>query len=249
MVDPLERRTTGTAALADDDQTVEIGTTSVGVTIHVPKNPWGAVLFVHGSGVTRHAPSNEFVAARLARAGMCTVLVDLLTEIEARDRHNAFDAEMQADRLVDVWTHLRDQFGKPLPLAYYGTGIGASVVLEAATRTPHRVSAIVVRAARPDLAMFWPGRVTPPTLFIVQEGAIGERACAEAARRHMRGEVQLVIAPSPQDNEAAASVASYCERWYARYLKATLPAPPAQHPSAHAFEPGNRKHHRGALRG
>jgi predicted alpha/beta-hydrolase family hydrolase len=40
------------------------------------------VLFVHGSGSSRHSPRNRFVAETLNEAGLATLLFDLLTPAE-----------------------------------------------------------------------------------------------------------------------------------------------------------------------
>src|ERR1043165_6108223 len=69
--------------------------------------PGGAtvlVLFVHGSGSSRHSPRNQFVARILYEAGLATLLFDLLTpEEEAIDIYTAqhrFDISLLAERLV-----------------------------------------------------------------------------------------------------------------------------------------------------
>ena len=52
----------------------------------VPKEPKGIVLFAHGSGSGRLSPRNNFVAQALRDDGLATLLFDLLTVEEARDR-------------------------------------------------------------------------------------------------------------------------------------------------------------------
>jgi len=54
----------------------------------VPPGARGIVLFVHGSGSSRHSKRNRFVARTLNEAGLATLLFDLLTpEEEAVDIH------------------------------------------------------------------------------------------------------------------------------------------------------------------
>jgi putative phosphoribosyl transferase len=66
--------------------------------------PIGLVLFVHGSGSSRHSPRNQFVARTLNGAGLATLLFDLLTpEEEAEDEYTGrfrFDIQLLAERLV-----------------------------------------------------------------------------------------------------------------------------------------------------
>ena len=72
----------------------------------IPHPAVGAVIFAHGSGSSRHSPRNRFVAEVLHRAGLATLLVDLLTaEEDRRDAITAehrFDIGLLADRLSAV---------------------------------------------------------------------------------------------------------------------------------------------------
>ena len=56
--------------------------------------PLGVVVFVHGSGSSRHSPRNRFVASVLHGHRLSTLLFDLLTEAEAADRRNVFDLSL-----------------------------------------------------------------------------------------------------------------------------------------------------------
>src|SRR5438094_8714026 len=62
------------------------------------------VLFVHGSGSSRHSPRNQFVARTLNKAGLATLLFDLLTPeeelVDARTAQLRFDIGLLAKRLV-----------------------------------------------------------------------------------------------------------------------------------------------------
>jgi predicted alpha/beta-hydrolase family hydrolase len=53
-----------------------------------PTEAKGIVLFAHGSGSGRFSPRNNFVADALRQTGLATLLFDLLTDDEARDRRN-----------------------------------------------------------------------------------------------------------------------------------------------------------------
>ena len=65
-----------------------------------PHEPRGVVAFAHGSGSSRLSPRNRAVSAALNRAGIATLLFDLLTPAEETDRHNVFDIALLAHRLV-----------------------------------------------------------------------------------------------------------------------------------------------------
>ena len=50
--------------------------------LELPAHPRGVVAFSHGSGSGRNSPRNRFVAAELHKAGVGTLLLDLLTAEE-----------------------------------------------------------------------------------------------------------------------------------------------------------------------
>src|SRR6516162_4021646 len=70
----------------------------------IPEGACGVVLFAHGSGSSRHSPRNRFVAGFLRKAGLATLLMDLLTRAEeaedAYTGHLRFDIGFLAQRLV-----------------------------------------------------------------------------------------------------------------------------------------------------
>ena len=66
----------------------------------VPAHACGLVIFAHGSGSSRHSARNRRVAEVLQRAGLATLLLDLLTADEELDRRNVFDIDLLAARLL-----------------------------------------------------------------------------------------------------------------------------------------------------
>jgi putative phosphoribosyl transferase len=93
-------------AVADCDLEVEIpaGEISLQGHLHLPDDASGLVVFAHGSGSSRHSPRNRCVASVLFDGGLGTLLLDLLTPAEERDRARVFDIELLSSRLVCV-TH------------------------------------------------------------------------------------------------------------------------------------------------
>src|ERR1043165_1369532 len=69
-------------------------------TLGLPERARGLVVFAHGSGSSRLSARNVAVASRLVRAGLATLLFDLLTEREAADRAKVFDIGLVASRLA-----------------------------------------------------------------------------------------------------------------------------------------------------
>lgn len=134
----------------------------------VPKNPRGIVLFAHGSGSSRHSPRNRYVAEKLNENGFATVLFDLLTPEEEQDRRNVFDIPLLADRVVEasIWITSEPDL-EDLPLGLFGASTGGGAALVAAAELKGRVSAVVSRGGRPDLASDFLPQVISPTLLVV----------------------------------------------------------------------------------
>ncbi len=85
------------------DKNIEIDTGTVRLAGHltIPEDPIGMVVFAHGSGSSRHSPRNRCVADILNRAGLATLLFDLLCVGEGGDRTLVFDIDLLSERLVD----------------------------------------------------------------------------------------------------------------------------------------------------
>jgi pimeloyl-ACP methyl ester carboxylesterase len=177
---------------------------------------------VHGSGVGHHDARNRYVAASLVRAGFGALLVELLEDCAAHERHNLFDVELQAERLVAVKDWLRAQPATcSLGIGYFGTGVGAGVALMAAAKAPQGVEALVLRGGRPDTALHWLPRVQAPTLFIAAAGG-SDREWVKAAYRASGACKELVRIAGAGDlfreKGAIEGVARQACRWFARHL-------------------------------
>lgn len=128
------------------------------------------VLFAHGSGSSRHSPRNKQVAGILQKAGLGTLLFDLLTKEEERiDEQTAqlrFDIGLLADRLAAATDWLDERIGN-VKIGYFGASTGAAAALVAAAKKQDVVKAVVSRGGRPDLAGQHLDKVRAPTLLIV----------------------------------------------------------------------------------
>ncbi|MEF8839287.1 MAG: alpha/beta hydrolase, partial [Haloarculaceae archaeon] len=136
--------------------------------LEVPAGAPGLVIFAHGSGSSRKSPRNNYVAEVIRDAGLGTLLFDLLTEEEDRDRDNRFDIPLLTDRLVAVteWVWDRKDTGD-LQVGYFGSSTGAASALRAAARFKGDIDAVVSRGGRVDMASEVLEEVTAPMLFIV----------------------------------------------------------------------------------
>ena len=99
----------------------------------VPRDADGLVLFAHGSGSSRFSSRNRQVASALNEHGLATLLLDLLTPEEERDRANVFDIELLSSRLMAAtrWAGAHPQTSG-LPSGYFGASTGAAAALCAA---------------------------------------------------------------------------------------------------------------------
>jgi putative phosphoribosyl transferase len=179
------------------DNTVEvqlpIGRFKLDGTLSIPDGPIGVVIFAHGSGSSRFSPRNTMVAGDLRRASLATLLFDLLTDEEARDRSNVFDIELLAGRLNAAahWCRNHRQLAG-LPIGLFGASTGAAAALVAAA-SDHEIAAVVSRGGRPDLAGPLLAHVATPTLLIVGSDDTGVVELNERAYQQLRCQKRLEL--------------------------------------------------------
>lgn len=193
----------------------------------IPDSAIGTVLFAHGSGSGRHSPRNRYVAQVLQRAGLATLLMDLLTlEEEGFDAQTAalrFDIELLARRLVEATCWLVDQpQTAQLPIGYFGASTGAAAALVAAAELPDLVAAIVSRGGRPDLAGAALRQVVAPTLLIVGSRDPVVLELNRKAFAELPGEKELKIVPGAthlfEEPGALEAVAELAKNWFVLHL-------------------------------
>ncbi|MGW2702159.1 phosphoribosyltransferase family protein [Streptomyces sp. NPDC001340] len=188
-------RFAGTGA---EDREVEVAAGAVRLRgrLTLPEGATGVVAFAHGSGSSRHSPRNRFVAEGLNRAGLGTLLFDLLTEAEERDRANVFDIGLLAGRLAGATGWLREEPDvEGLAVGYFGASTGAAAALWAAADPSARPAAVVSRGGRPDLAGPRLPEVTAPTLLIVGGADIQVLGLNQEAQAQLRCENRLEVVP------------------------------------------------------
>ena len=193
----------------------------------IPESAMALVLFAHGSGSSRHSPRNQFVARTINRAGLGTLLFDLLTpEEEALDVHtreHRFNIGLLAERLVHATKWARQQKEtRDLHIGYFGSSTGGAAALVAAAELPQDVGAVVSRGGRPDLAGDALPKVQAPTLLIVGGNDDIVIELNEMARDQMRCEVKLEIIPGAthlfEEPGALEQVAKLASDWFSLHL-------------------------------
>lgn len=159
-----------------------------------PADAPGLVIFAHGSGSSRLSTRNQAVARALVDRGCATLLFDLLTMDESANRQNVFDIPLLGRRVVEATEWLaRQQETAALPIGYFGASTGAAAALVAAADLRQRVSAVVSRGGRPDLAIPSMPDVTAPTLFIVGSRDEPVLSWNREAQQHHTGENHLAV--------------------------------------------------------
>jgi len=193
----------------------------------VPTGGDALIVFAHGSGSSRRSPRNRQVAAALEGAGFGTLLFDLLTpQEEGVDQQTAefrFDIPLIGRRMIDVVDWLgRARETSELEIGLFGASTGAAAALIAAAERPRRVSAVVSRGGRPDLAVAVLPRVEAPTLLIVGERDTEVIRLNQMARSHMRAECELEIVPGAshlfEEPGTLDHVAVLATGWFQRHM-------------------------------
>ncbi|MBW3665252.1 MAG: dienelactone hydrolase family protein [Actinobacteria bacterium] len=190
--------------------------------LEVPTEASGLVVFAHGSGSSRHSPRNTQVADGLRADGLATLLLDLLTEEEARDRANVFDIALLSDRTVAAieWAAGREELAD-LRVGTFGASTGAAAALNAARTLPDRVGAVVSRGGRVDLASDLELIDTPALLIVGGD----DRAVLELNRdaAEYLGHAEVAIVPGaghlfegPGELERVTDLAG---AWFRKHLR------------------------------
>ncbi len=201
------------------EKLVKISTDSVEIEgiLNLPRNAKSIVVFAHGSGSSRFSPRNNFVAGVLQKAGLGTLLFDLLTEEEDAVYENRFNIDLLVERLAAA-TKWLIKGHKNIKISYFGASTGAAAALQAAAEID--VNAVVSRGGRPDLAKNLQ-KVKAPTLLIVGGYDDVVIELNRKAYGQIKAKKKLVIVPGathlfeePGKLEDAARLA---KEWFVKY--------------------------------
>jgi len=231
LLDAAARRVRGGRAVGvgpdcDVDVEIPVGEITLGGHLHLPEPAFAVVVFAHGSGSSRHSPRNRFVASVLYRAGVGTLLLDLLTPEEERNRANVFDIELLASRLTAAteWLASRPDTAS-CRVGYFGASTGAGAALGAAAAAGVEIAAVVSRGGRPDLAGPLLASVRAPTLLIVGGADVEVLELNRRVQAQLRCPSQLAVVEGAthlfEEPGTLAEVAILASDWFVRYL---LPA-------------------------
>jgi putative phosphoribosyl transferase len=253
LLDAAARRIRGGQTAADGpdcDIDVEIPVDAVVLQghLHLPEPAAGVVLFAHGSCSGRHSPRNQFVADVLYRAGLGTLLLDLLTPQEELNRASVFDVELLASRLKAATRWLGDRPDTAsCRVGYFGASTGAGAALWAAAEWAAAegaaaegkaaqgaategaveeagapVVAVVSRGGRPDLAGPRLADVRAPTLLIVGSADEAVLKLNQSAQAQLQCPSGLTVVEGAthlfEEPGTLAEAAILASDWFVRYL-------------------------------
>lgn len=210
---------------------IPCGTASLHGDLALPGEFIGVVLFAHGSGSGRHSARNRQVAWRLQEAGIATLLFDLLTaqeeEEDLRTRQHRFDIALLTRRMEDAaaWA-ARQPALKGMPIGFFGASTGSAAALIAAAQLGARVSAVVSRGGRPDLAGPAVLRaVAAPCLLIVGGEDHEVLRLNEQALAQLPGVKRLAVVPGAghlfEEPGTLEEVGNLAAGWFSRHLLRT----------------------------
>ncbi len=205
------------------------GRAGLAATLGVPDGARGLVAFVHGSSSGRRSPRDSYVAEALRRAGLATLLFDLLTPEERVEDEATmqlrFDVELLAERVAQVvrWLERQPPLGA-LPVGLFGASTGAVAALAAALSLPGRVDAVVSRGGRPDL-------LGPELLRRIRAGVlliVGGRdelvlSLNRSALPHLASAALAVVPGAShlfEEPGALTAVARVAAEWFQHHLRA-----------------------------
>jgi dienelactone hydrolase len=212
-------------ANVNDEQLVHIPADSVMLdgSLVLPGETEGLVIFAHGSGSSRNSPRNRYVAQMIQKAGIGTLLFDLLTTEEDVRFENRFNIPLLTDRLEAATRWVKEQpQTRKLAIGYFGASTGAAAALWAAADLGTGIGAVVSRGGRPDLAMQFLGRVTAPTLLIVGGHDHVVIELNQQAYERIKGEKELKIIPGAthlfEEPGALEQAARAAADWFKAHL-------------------------------
>jgi putative phosphoribosyl transferase len=204
--------------------------------LNIPEFSKSLIIFAHGSGSSRYSKRNQYVSQVLNNGGISTLLIDLLTESEEKidnvTKEHRFNISLLADRLVSVTDWVLNQENElksvNMLLGYFGASTGAAAALIAADKRADKISAIVSRGGRVDLASKYTSlkQLKCPTLFLVGEN---DYPVIEWNRQVIKNQLvnvekkKMIIIPGAshlfEEPGKLEEVARYASGWFRCYFQ------------------------------
>ncbi len=197
---------------------IPAGNVSLEGHMRIPAQARKFVVFVHGSGSSRHSVRNNFVAEQLENARIGSLLFDLLSEEEDTRRENRFDIPLLTERTNHALEWVAAQESVPSSdIHLFGASTGAAAAIQAAAKPGSGVCSVVSRGGRPDMAGEALGLLKAPCLLIVGENdpAVLDMNREAQARMSCENELRVVKGATHlfQEPGALKTVAHHALDW------------------------------------
>ncbi len=179
------------------------------------------VIFTHGRGSSRFSARNQYLAKKLHKNQIATLLFDLLTpEESAEDALSAkmsFNIELLTERLLAA-TNVAEEYISTI--GYFGFSTGAAAAL-LATSLKKTISTVVCSSGRSDLIWDQLPLVKTPTLFIAG-GADFTNLLAKRAFRKLTCFKKMSIIPGAnslfEERGKLERMSETALQWFIKYL-------------------------------
>lgn len=189
----------------------------------VPEQFRGTVIFAHGSGSGRFSPRNNFLAETLNRAGIATLLLDLLTEEESESRRKVFDLQLLSERIIHAINWVAENVdGDGKSVGIFGASTGAAAAILASVNSSIPVGAIVSRGGRVDLAFEYIEKLESPILLIVGSKDTETMLGNEKIYSRLSCTKKMVVINNAthlfEEEGALDQVAEHAREWFTQHL-------------------------------
>ena len=192
----------------------------------VPDRARGLILFAQGKMSGRRQPHNQYMARLFQEEGFATLMADVMTAEENESPTQSLDIEFLSRRMVSImkWIDEDEQLRK-LPLCLLGASTGTAAALLSAADSG-RISAIVSRGGRSDLAWEALSHIRAPTLLIVGELDKTMIAQTKEAYEQLQCKKDLAIVPGAthhfQEPGTLDKAARLAMEWFASHVAANI---------------------------
>lgn len=188
----------------------------------------GAVLFAHASRLPRGDERNRVIVAALNRAGLATLLLDVLTLHEKVGQPPATDVELLSQRIVAAtqWLRREPETGTLTACCLGASGVSSAASLLAASKLGEQIGAVVSWGADSMLAPAVLGAIVAPSLLVV-DGHEKDLDLGYEMRHRLACQTALVIVPGATHAFDLAGPVQRAARlvadWLASHLAETTP--------------------------
>jgi len=203
------------------DVQIQLDHTSLEGCLNMPENAKALAIFLNENDNNRFDLKIKYIARELNQHGITTLLVDLLAIQEKKEYENRFNIRALSRRLVKVslWAMQQPKL-RFLAIGFFGAGMGAAIVLQAALIAGHRIKAIVCLDGLPDLAREALPFIKAPVLFMV--GSLDNRiACLNNyaySMLHCEKEIAIIKSGLNLFNEQTTQAAELTSAWFTKEL-------------------------------